>query len=493
MIQASGLGSGLDIDSLVAGLVASEGDVARRRLVRQEAGLTAEISSFGQLSSTLLTLDSAAEALNSETSFQTQKVSASSWLELKPTLTGTDQASVGKYDITVSGLAESHSLVTPSTNTYASLDATVGTGTLSITLGTGSYATSSDNTYNSFTPNSGATSVDIVIDSSNSTLNGVKDAINEANAGVSASVLKDGENYRLLLTASNTGASNALSISVSNDGDGDNTDTSGLSALAFDGSTNSLIQTRRASDASFSVNGLDLSSATNKVSNVIDGVDLELLAVTSDASFEVVYDDSTMVKNVESFVAAYNDVASTIKSLTSYNAETGVAGSLQGESLPRTLMSALRTTLFSDINGLTGTLKNLGDIGIELQASGQISLNTASLTELLSSDRRHVSELFSGLSSSSSESDGVAGSFEGLIGSYIGDLGSITSKTESLNRQVASIEDEKTKLTERLESLEQRYYRQFNAMDALVAQLTNTGDFLLAQLDSMPAANREKK
>ena len=100
------------------------------------------------------------------------------------------------------------------------------------------------------------------------------------------------------------------------DGDGDNTDTSGLSALAFDGSTNSLIQTRRASDASFSVNGLDLSSATNKVSNVIDGVDLELLAVTSDASFEVVYDDSTMVKNVESFVAAYNDVASTIKSLT---------------------------------------------------------------------------------------------------------------------------------------------------------------------------------
>ena len=220
---------------------------------------------------------------------------------------------------------------------------------------------------------------------------------------------------------------------------------------------------------------------------------MELLAVTSDASFEVVYDDSTMVKNVESFVAAYNDVASTIKSLTSYNAETGVAGSLQGESLPRTLMSALRTTLFSDINGLTGTLKNLGDIGIELQASGQISLNTASLTELLSSDRRHVSELFSGLSSSSSESDGVAGSFEGLIGSYIGDLGSITSKTESLNRQVASIEDEKTKLTERLESLEQRYYRQFNAMDALVAQLTNTGDFLLAQLDSMPAANREKK
>lgn len=491
MIQASGLGSGLDIDSLVGGLVASEGDVARGRLIRQEAELTAEISSFGQLNSTLLALDSAAETLNSATSFQAQKVSASSWLELKPTLTG--QAAVGKYDIAISGLAQSQSLVTSSANTYSSLDALVGTGTLSITLGTGSYATSVDTTYNSFTPNIGATSIDIVIDSSNSTLNGVKNAINDADAGVSASVVKDGETYRLLLTASSTGASNALSISVSNDGDGDNTDVSGLSALAFDGSTNSLTQTRRASDASFSVNGLDLSSATNSVSNVIDGIDLELLAITSDASIEVVYDDSTMVRNIEAFVTAYNDVASTIKSLTSYNAVTGVAGSLQGESLPRALMSALRSTLFSDMNGLTGNLKNLGDVGVELQASGLISLNTSSLRDLLSSDRQHVSELFSGLSSSSSESDGVAGSFAALIDSYTGDSGSLTSKTESLNRQIISIEDERTKLNERLDNLEQRYYRQFNAMDALIAQLNSTGDFLLAQLDSMPAANREKK
>ena len=492
MIQASGLGSGLDIDSLVAGLVASEGDVARGRLIRQEAGLTAEISSFGRLNSSLLALETATDALNAETSFQAQKVSASSWLEIKPTLTG--EAAVGKYDVTISGLAESQSLVSPSSNAFSSLDATVGTGTISITLGTGEYASVDATTYSSFTANSGASSFDIVIDSSNSTLNGVKNAINDAGAGVSASVVKDGENYRLLLTASSTGASNALSISVSNDGDGDNTDVSGLSILAFDGSTNSLTQTRRASDASFSVNGLDLSSPTNSVSSVIDGVDLELLAHTTDAFIEVSYDDTTIVQNVESFVSTYNDVISTIKTLTSYNADTGVAGSLQGDSLSRALMSALRSNLFADVGGLTGTLKKLGDIGVELEPNGQVSLNTSTLNDLLASGRRQdVSELFSGSSSSSTESDGVAGSLALLISSYTSESGSITSKTESLNEQITSIEGERIKLNERLDNLEQRYYRQFNAMDALIAQLNSTGDFLLAQLDSMPNANNKKK
>lgn len=489
MIRATGLGSGLDIDGLVAGLVAAEGDPARERLLGDEAKITSEISAFSQVSASLLSLKSASDALNAATAFEAQTVTSSSWTEVRPTISG--EAAVGSYTIAVTSLAASQTLA--SASTYASVDTAISTGTLSISLGTPTYANPTDTTYAGFVATSGVPAVDVVIDNTNNTLGGLRDAINAADAGVNASLVKDGAEYRLLIASAETGVSNSISISVSNDEDLDNTNATGLSAFAFDGSTNSLTQTRAATDAAFTVNGLPLTSASNSVSSVLDGLDLELKKTTDAVTVDVTYDDATIAGNVATFVSAYNEVVATINSLTSFDPVTGIAGDLQGESIPRSALAAIRNTVTAQVTGLSGTLDRLNDVGILIQDDGSIELTQSTLTGLLSTNRTDVKELFSGDITSTETTDGFSGSLSALIDNYISSSGLIASKTTSLDTRIDGIEDARERLESRLADLEDRYYRKFNAMDALIARLTSTGDFLLAQLDSMPAANRDKK
>ena len=489
MIRATGLGSGLDIDGLVSGLVAAEGDPARERLLRDEGTITSEISAFSQMNSSLLSLKSASDALNAASAFTTQTVNTSAWSEVVPTLSG--EAAVGSYSLSVTTLASAQTLATA--NTFASVDTVISTGTLSISLGTPAYTNPSDTTYASFSAASGDAAVDVVIDSTNNTLGGLRDAINAADAGVNASVVKDGAEYRLLIASAETGLSNSISISVVNDEDLDNTDNLGLSAFAFDGTTNSLTQTRGATDAAFTVNGLALTSSTNSVSSVLDGIDLELKKTTDAVTIDVTYDDTTIADNVADFVSAYNVVVSTISSLTSFDAATGIAGDLQGESIPRSALASIRNTVTAQVTGLSGSLDKLNDVGIQIQDDGTLELTRSTLTGLLATNRNDVKELFSGDRTSVVTTDGFSGGLSALIDNYTGTSGLIASKTESLDSRIEAIEDARERLETRLTDLEDRYYRQFNAMDALIARLNSTGDFLLAQLDSMPAANRDKK
>src|SRR5690606_17882099 len=112
------------------------------------------------------------------------------------------------------------------------------------------------------------------IDSSNNTLEGIAQAINEANVGASAGIIDTGNGYRLVMSSENTGVDNAISISV-NDADGDNTDIAGLSQFSFDGTSNNLTETVQAKDAVVQVNGISISRPTNSIENLIDGVSLE--------------------------------------------------------------------------------------------------------------------------------------------------------------------------------------------------------------------------
>jgi len=489
VIRATGLGSGLDIDGLVSGLVAAEGDPARERLLRDEGTITSEISAFSQMNSSLLSLKSASDALNSASAFTTQKVSSSASSEVLPTLSG--EAAVGSYSLSVTTLASAQTLATAST--FASVDTVISTGTLSISLGTPAYTNPTDTTYSSFSAASGVAAVDVVIDSTNNTLGGLRDAINAADAGVNASVVKDGAEYRLLIASAETGLSNSISISVANDEDLDSTDTLGLSAFAFDGTTNSLTQTRGATDAAFAVNGLALTSSTNSVSSVLDGIDLELKKTTNAVTIDVTYDDTTIADSVADLVSAYNVVVSTISSLTSFDAATGIAGDLQGESIPRSALASIRDTVTAQVTGLSGSLDRLNDVGILIQDDGSLELTRSTLTGLLSTNRDDVKELFGGDRTSVVTTDGFSGGLSALLDNYAGTSGLIASKTESLDGRIEAIEDARERLETRLTDLEDRYYRQFNAMDALIARLNSTGDFLLAQLDSMPAANRDKK
>ena len=333
----------------------------------------------------------------------------------------------------------------------------------------------------------------IVIDSSNNSLSGIRDAINNAGDNYSASILKDGDQYRLLISAAQTGLSNSLSLTVSADGDGDNLNAGGLSALAFDGATNNLTQTRSASDASFKINGLALTSETNEVVNAVDGLALELKKVTTGVSVDVSYDNGSVLESVNTFINSYNDVVTTIDDLTSYDVTSGVAGDLQGDSVPRAALAAVRSIVEAEVEGLDEAFNQLNDIGIVPSSTGGLSLESTVFEGFLASNRTQVASLFSGDGTLTSLEDGVSGLLKASITDYTNSTGLIANKTESLNERIGYIKDSQERLEQRLQDVEARYYRQFNAMDALIARLNSTGDFLLAQLDSMPAANRDKK
>ena len=268
MVAVTGTGSGLDIDGLVAGLVAAERVPAETRLNAREAKMTGLSTSFSSAKAAVTDFEAAANKLALASTFS--QFTASSSDTTKATISATSSASLGSYQLSVSSLATAQTLA--SGNFSATTD-TLGTGTLSIALGAPVYTGSTPDTYSSFTQ---ASSVDITIDSSNNTLAGVRDAINNASAGVNASILKNGSNYQLLLVSESTGAASSMSISVSGDSAGTDTDSSGLSQLVYSASANQLQQYAAGTDASFSINGLSVSSSSNTVTDVIDGGDTEL-------------------------------------------------------------------------------------------------------------------------------------------------------------------------------------------------------------------------
>lgn len=478
MIKATGLGSGLDIDSIVAGLVNAERQPVEQRLNRLASSIDGEVSAFGQVSAVLAALESAVQTLNDRDLVSQRTVSNSDWNAVAPTVSGTP--ATGVYDVQVTTLASAQTLAT--TGTFTNLTDVLGTGTLTFDFGEPSYT---GNAYSSFSATTGSQKT-LVVDNTNNTLTGLRDAINALDAGVSVSIIKDGSAYRLLFTAAESGVANSMSISVSDDGG------SGLSALAFNSSTTNLQETNRAANAVFSVNGLSLSSASNTVSDVVSGLDLKLKKEASSSTVEVLSDNAAVFDAVNAFIDAHNTAITTINGLTAYNASTGIAGTLQGDSLSRSVQSVIRNVVSTVPSNTDQTTTLLGQLGINYQADGLLTLTEDTLTDALKNDRNAVASFFAGADASSLD-DGFAGSMLSSLSGFTSTDGSIQSKLTSLDQRKNVIAEDRSRLEERVADIEARYFRQFNAMDALIARLTTTGDFLLAQLDSMPAANREKK
>ena len=457
MITATGIGSGIDIDTLVSGLVDAERQPIDRRLTDDETRANALLSAFGDISTTLTALNTSVKSLSTPSAFQaTSTTSSSSSLV---SATSNETATPGSYVVSVTDIAKAQTL---SSKTFTSTTDVVGTGTLNITVGSGTPAA-------------------ITIDSTNNTLSGIRDAINAASAGATASIIKDGSAYRLLIT-SNTGASNALSLSVSGDGDGTDTgDDAGLSALNYYSGDNQMTQRQSAQDASFSVNGLPLTSATNVITDIVDGLDLTLSqATTSPVTITVSKNTDAVVAEIESFVALYNSFYSSAKALTKYDASTSKAGVLQGDFTAKSILTQMRQSLTSAVT--TSTHSTLSDLGIRVNAEGLLELNKDTFVAAWNADSDEVAAFFAG----SSTADGLADGIEDTLSGILNATGSIASRTDALNTELATVALERAKLDARLAKIEARYLRQFNAMDALVAQLTSTGDFLEAQFDALP-------
>lgn len=240
----------------------------------------------------------------------------------------------------------------------------------------------------------------VVINSSNNTLEGLRDAINKANIGVNASIINDGTGtpYRLVLNSAKTGEKSSMRITLEGDG-GNPPDAALQNLLAYDPSgAQNLQQTAAALDTKALVNGISVSSANTSISEAIQGVTLNLLK-TGTSTLSVSKDSSGLKKNLEGFVKAYNDLDKSIKDMMAYDPETKKAGALQGDFTTQTVQSQLRKMMTGEITGLSGALTNLGQVGISFDKTGQLSLDSTKLQKAIDGNFADIAGLFSAMGS----------------------------------------------------------------------------------------------
>jgi flagellar hook-associated protein 2 len=459
----------LDVPTLVSQLMAVE----RRPIDKLEARIASyesKISSFGTLSSLVSSFQTAAKTLNTSL----QKLAAT------PSDAGVLSASVGStavpgsYSVNVSQLAQSQNLIAAG---QTSSTAAIGDGaatTVTFDLGTISGGTLANGVYSgaAFASN-GSGTASITIDGTNNTLEGIRDAINAAAMGVTATIVNDGSGtpYRLALSSSNPGVGNSLKITTSG-GDG-----AIGSLLAYDpAGTQNLTQTLAAQNASLTVNGIAITSASNTVSEAIQGVTLTLKNTTATpASLTVARDTAAISTAASGFVDAYNALASQIKSRSAYGTDAKTAGALAGDGTLRVMQEQLRGIFNTPASG--GTLTSLAQVGISFQKDGSLLLDSSKLDSAMSADFSDVTHLFS-------SSTGYATRLEAWAKSALAAGGLIDTRTQSLNQYVKNQNEEVDRLENRMSALEKKYTAQYTNLNLMLSRMNATSTFLTQQLSS---------
>jgi len=381
----------LDVNSIVSQLMTVERQPISKLNVK-EASYQAKLSAYGSVKGAVSSFQTSTQSLSSASNFQPLKATPSDTTVFSASAAST--AVAGTYSLEVTSLAQAQKLVaagqtssTDAIGTGASTTVTFDFGTISggtFDSGTGKY------TGAAFASNGDGTT-SITIDSGNNSLQGIRDAINTAQMGVTATIINDGSStpYRLALSSDSNGVSNSMKITVSGDA-------TVSSLLAHDpAGTQNLAQTVTAQNADLKVNGVTVSKTSNTVSDVIQGVTLTLSKVTASPETLTVARDTTAVSSsITSFVKAYNDLAATLKNISAYDAASQKGAILQGDSTVRSLQSQLRGMLSTPVVGTSGELTTLSDVGVTFQKDGTLKLDQAKLDSVMASNFSDIASLF---------------------------------------------------------------------------------------------------
>jgi flagellar hook-associated protein 2 len=476
-ISSIGIGSGLDIESMITQLVAVE-RAPVTKLQTEASSLQTKLSTYGKLQSSMAALRDAASVLTRATTWNaTAGVSSDASSVAVTTSTSTLP---GSYSIEVQRLA---SVQSNATAVYASADSLVGEGTLHIEIGTWGAGQTS------FTPKAGAVAVDITVGPPAESLAQLRDKINASNSGVVASVLTDASGARLVLRSTATGESNGFRIGVA-DSDGGNFDGLGLSALAFDPSAGilTMAQALAAANASASLNGLPIASDSNTLSNVLDGMTLTLGKVTSaPVLVEAKPDKESIRKALDGFVTAYNDLNKLVAEQTKYDAGSKTAGVLQGDSAAVSIRSQMRSLLGSS-SGASAMFGRLAEVGFDVQSDGSIKLDETKLANGLA-NLGEMKKLFSNSDLLTPANNGIATQLRAMADRVLGIEGSISTRTEGLRKRIDLNQDRQALLEDRVAMVEKRLRAQYTALDKQMASLTSLSNYVNQQIAALNNSN----
>lgn len=455
-IQSPGIGSGLDVNSIVESLVAAESGPASTRMDTKEANLQVKISALGVMKSSLSDFRTTFADLKTSTTFNSRTASLSSGDTMEAEA-GT-AANPGAYEIKVLQLAQGQKMVSGG---FESEAAAVGSGELTVTVGETDYT--------------------VEIPEDTKTLADIRDAINTtlSGEGVTASLLNvdDGEggtHTRMTITSGESGSDGEVTLTATPDAvtDGE----PGLQSLV-DG----MEELVSAQDAIVEIDGLSVTSSSNTLTNVIEGVTLTLNAADLEegsTTLTIEEDNSSVTDAVTAFVEGYNVLMETLATADSYDSDSETSGALFGDSVLRSFRLSLSTTLGYIDSGSTDSYSSLAAMGITTDESGYLVVEDSKLNSALASDYDQVVDFFV------NEDTGFGQRLDDFIYGYSSSDGVVQGRLDGLNASVSDITEQRYALEERMIALETRYRSQFSALDEVMSQLNSTSSFLVNALSS---------
>jgi len=465
---------GLDVTSIVDNLVTAAQQPITN-LQTQTQSYQNKISAYQTLNTKMLAMQTSVESLlfNGETAplsmpsdfssrfstsiFALRKATSSN--ESVVTATADKGMAAGNYSISISNLAAADSYA--SNNFSSDTNQTTKTGELVIQKGSDS-----------------SNAVHVTIGGTNNTLEGIKEAINETNAGFTASVVNDGSSspYRLVITSNDSGTANALTIT--------NNLTGGTgSAVTFS-------ETTPASDAKLTVNNIAITSSSNTVTDAVEGVTFNLNADSGSAVITVGRDVDSIVAGVKDFISKYNDFKSYVASQSTYDSTTNSAGLLSGDPTLQEAQNQITTALTQSVGSNGSAFSVLSQVGISLGSDGTLSLNESQLRNALSTNLNGTAQLFL---ADGTDADGNTTSLfptlENRLKTFTDSLdGPILNATDVLQKDITSVNNEIKQMQARLDIQQQDWIAEYTKADQALEQMNTLQASIISQLSSLSTA-----
>jgi len=457
--SSTGLGSGMDINGLVTQLVTAEGQPQFDAITKQETAAQTRLSGLGTLKSALSTFQTTVQKLKDGSLFKATQAVSSNESVLK--VTAGIGSVAGTHSVKVTQLAKAQQSVTAAEYTNSAAAVADTGGTLDFTFPTGSTKTA----------------FSITVDSTNNTLTGIRDAINSSasNNGITASIINVDSTVtpgttvsKLVFTAKDSGSANGFTLTTTG---GD----AGLDKLNTATSTN--YSTTSAADAIISIDGQTATRSTNSMTDVLQGVTLDLQSFQSSTdtpvNVNVSLDSTAINKTITDFVSGYNTFRTATSNLSKYGgASSGSTnGALIGDSTLLNITGNLRQDTTNTVSSATSSYNSLAMIGISIDRNGVMALDSTKLNTALSSNLSAVSDVFS-------SSSGVATRLDTRLTGYLQSGGFLDTQQTSLGKQLTSLTTKRADVQLRLDNLQKGLQKQFIAMDLAVGQLKSTASFL---------------
>lgn len=458
-ISSLGIGSGLQLGDILDSLQASE-KASLTPISTQQSSYTAKLSAYGTLKSALTTFQTANTTLNNADLFSSTKTTSSSSAFSATTTAG---AVAGKYTVSVSQLATAQTLTsavqTSNTTALATADST-------ITIQQGGDKKP----------------VTVSVSAANSSLTGIRDAINKSDSGVTASIIKTGDgSYRLSMTSDDTGEDNAMTLSVTGD-------STLQSMLSYDGtSASNMTESVAAKNAMLTVNNVAIENSSNTISDALEGITLNLNDVTTgNQSLSITKDTTKASSAVSAWVDAYNKLQDSFSSLTKYtavdagtDAQDSSNGALLGDSTLRTIQTQLKSMLTNAQS--SSTYKSLAQVGVTTDpTSGKLELDDDKLSTALSSDPDGVKAMIIG----DGKTTGIATTIGTNINGWLSSTGILQAATDGVSKTLNNLTTQYNATSTRIDATIARYKTQFTNLDVMISKLNNTSSYLTSQFET---------